>query len=130
MMAKHPFHDVAIVGAHNTRQARFLEGETSETVALQAIRGVLDDAGMTPKDIDGVVVSAGTLSSAHIIYQLGIKPAGRGAQPAIPIASIIDGAAAIATGQCQTVLIAWGEAGLYTDREATAPWTRSVAEFV
>ncbi|MEE9286196.1 MAG: OB-fold domain-containing protein [Dehalococcoidia bacterium] len=40
---KHPLHDVAIVGAYNTRQALRLDGSSSDSITLEAIRGVLDD---------------------------------------------------------------------------------------
>ncbi len=68
-MAKHPLHDVAVVGVFNTEQARVLEGHTSESITLQAIRGVLDEAGLKPSDIDGVSAGgggrSGTFGSAH-----------------------------------------------------------------
>ena len=44
----------AIVGVHNTRQGRRLDGETSRGLALKAIRGALDDAGLTLGDVDGI----------------------------------------------------------------------------
>jgi acetyl-CoA acetyltransferase len=36
----------------------------------------------------------------------------------------------VATGECTTVVVAAGGAALYTDRAATAPWTRPANEFV
>ena len=65
----------AIVGVHNTRQGRRLDGETSRSLALQAIRGALDDAGLNLEDVDGI--SAGPLSTA-LIYDLRIGPAWQG----------------------------------------------------
>ncbi len=49
-MATHPFHDVAIVGVHNTEQARVLEGHDARTVTLAAALGALADAGLCPRD--------------------------------------------------------------------------------
>ncbi len=46
------------------------------------------------------------------------------------ITSVLDAAALIATGQSDVVLMAAGGAGVYTDRTATAPWTRPAHEFV
>ena len=53
----HPFHSAAIVGVHNTKQSRNLaaEGWTSETITLDAVRGVMKDAGVTAKDIGAVM---------------------------------------------------------------------------
>ena len=46
-MASHPFHDVAIVGVHNTEQARVLEGHDSRSITLEAGLGAVADAGLT-----------------------------------------------------------------------------------
>ena len=54
-MAKHPFQDVAIVGIHNTAQARVLEGHDTRTITMEAALGALADAGLSPRDVDGVV---------------------------------------------------------------------------
>jgi hypothetical protein len=47
-MAAHPFHDVAIVGVHNTAQARVLEGHDTRTIAMEAGLGALADAASRP----------------------------------------------------------------------------------
>ena len=46
-MAKHPFHEVAVVGVHNTQQARVLEGHDSRSITFAAGIGAISDAGMT-----------------------------------------------------------------------------------
>ena len=46
-MAKHPFHDVAIVGVYNTEQARVLVGHDSRSITLEAGLGAIADAGLT-----------------------------------------------------------------------------------
>ena len=56
-MARHPFHEVAIVGVHNTPQARVLEDVDTRTITMQAALGALDDAGLRPDDVDGIVMS-------------------------------------------------------------------------
>ena len=73
----HPFRDVAIVGIHNTRQAKVLEGHDSQSIALEAALGAVDDAGLSPRDIDGVV---GGLAS-NFLYQSRIGPAWRSMSP-------------------------------------------------
>ena len=134
-MGKHPFHDVAIVGVYNTKAARRLEGYDSESITLEAIKGVLNDAGLSAKDIDGVSTSVMNkpttlVSSAHLTYLMGIKDAWVAPTGGQGIAAIIEAAEAIALGECHTVLIATGQAGLYTERDSTAPWTRPTHEFI
>ena len=50
----HPFRDVAIVGVHNTVQARNLPDHDSASIALEGALGALADAGLTPGDVDAV----------------------------------------------------------------------------
>ena len=127
-MPPHPFRDVAIVGAYNTRQARVLEGMTSRMVVLDAIRGALADAGLTIGDVDGVTISAGMESvSGRFVYEAGIRHAWTGS--ASGTTAVIEAAQAIANGLCHTALIAVGEASVYLDRDSTAPWTRPNNEF-
>jgi len=125
-MTGHPFRDVAIVGIYNTPQARVLEGHTSATIAHEAAIGAVADAGLTPRDIDGVI---GTGGATDFIYQHRIGPVWRSMSGA-GIPSVLEAAAAIAAGFATTILIAAGSAGMYTEREATAPWTRPGNEFV
>jgi acetyl-CoA acetyltransferase len=124
-MADHPFHDVAIVGVHNTKQARVLEGHDSRTITLEAGFGAVEDAGLSPIDIDGVVGVTGS----DFIYQTRIGPVWR-SMSQLGIPSVLEAAAAIATGMASVVLVSAGSAGLYTERASTAPWTRPSHEFV
>ncbi len=114
-----------IAGVHNTAQARRLPGETSRTLVLDAVDGVLADAGLTLDAVDGL--SAGG-EGAALIYDLGLGPCWQGSQ--FGLSMVLEAAAAIETGQADVVLIVAAEAGVYTDRAATAPWTRPETEFV
>lgn len=121
-----------IVGAYNTRQARTLDGETSASVTLSAIQGALADAGLLISDVDGLNVLPGLdyLNGTRSFgYLLGIPYfwAGRAAQGP---ASVLEAATAIEAGVCDTVVLAAGEAGLYTDKSTVAPWTRPPNEFI
>ena len=125
-MANRDLHRVAIVGAYNTAQARFLEGETSFSVTLDAVRGAIADAGLEASDIDGLNIRTGTggdpMSQRSWVHQLGGRPAWTGnAHMGVP--AVLEAAAAIAAGYCSTVVIANGQAGAYTERASTAPWT-------
>ena len=123
--SSHPFADVAIVGVHNTVQARVLPEHDSTSIALMGALGALADAGISPRDVDGVV---GT-DCAQIVLELGLGPCTRRpSQMGIP--ALLDAAALITTGQCEVVLIAAGGAGVHVDRASTAPWTRPANELV
>ena len=115
----------AIVGVHNTRQGRRLDGETSRGLAIKAIQGALDDAGLSLDDVDGI--SAGALSTA-LIYDLRIGPAWQGL--GFGVGMITEAATAIEHGMADVVVLVAAQAGEYRDHEATAPWTRPENEFV
>ena len=54
-----PKRQAAIVGVYNTEQGK-LPDRTSFSLQLEAIRGALDDAGMTLDDIDGLLPMSGS----------------------------------------------------------------------
>ena len=130
-MTDSPLHQVAIVGAYNTKVARHLEGETSLSVTVDAMRGALADAGIEGSEVDGVnvVASMEPAASTHFVHMLGGRPSWTGGA-LVGVSSVLEAAAAIAAGFCQTVVIANGQAGAYTARPSTAPWTRPSNEFV
>jgi acetyl-CoA acetyltransferase len=125
MRTSSPKRTAAIVGVHNTRQGRRLDGETSRSLALKAIRGALDDAGLTLGDVDGI--SAGALSTA-LIYDLRVGPAWQGL--GFGVGMITEATTAVEHGMADVVVLVAAQAGEYRDHEATAPWTRPENEFV
>ncbi|MBW2359319.1 MAG: thiolase family protein [Deltaproteobacteria bacterium] len=126
-----PFRGVAIVGAYDTRQARQLPGMTEAELVLDAVRGTLDAAGLAPTDVDGLNVSTWVtqISSRDVAQWFGGRPVWTGdSMPGID--ALLQAAAAIATGQCHTALVATAQCGEYTARESTVSWTRPTNEFV
>ncbi|MCF2527811.1 thiolase family protein [Yinghuangia soli] len=121
----HPYRDVVVAGVFNTAQARRLPGHTSASITVEAVHGALADAGLGLDDVDGV--SAADLS-ARLIHDLRLGPAWRGTQYGLGM--IAEAALAISAGMCDVAVVASGEAGIHTDRAATAPWTRPENEFV
>jgi acetyl-CoA acetyltransferase len=115
----------AIVGVYNTRQGRRLDGETSRALALEAVRGALDDAGLSLDDVDGI--TSGEHATA-LIYDMRIGPAWQGFN--FGLGMITEAAAAIEYGLANVVVLVAAQAGEYRDHEATAPWTRPENEFV
>ena len=124
-MSQHPFRDVAIVAAYNTLQARVLEGHTAFSITLAAARGVLSEANVAATEVDAVF----SKHAPELIYALGIGPVWNSNSKG-GIAGVVQAASLVATGLAHTVLLADGEAGVYTQRTATAPWTRPANEFV
>jgi acetyl-CoA acetyltransferase len=121
----HPYRDVAIVGIHNTVQARELPGYDSRSIAMEGALGALEDAGISPVEVDGVV---GEFAQDWIL-ELGLGPCTwRSGRAGIPM--LLDAAALITSGECEVVLVGAGGAALYSDRSATAPWTRPANELV
>jgi acetyl-CoA acetyltransferase len=135
-MSANPLHGVAIVGVHNTAQARSLPGETAESVTFEAIFGALADAKVRTSDVDGLNVTRGSgypVPAKNYVMDsyelLGPAPCWLGVSP-FGIDSIVEAATAVATGLCHTVVIANGQAGAYAAGSgATAPWTRPNLEF-
>lgn len=121
----HPFRDVAIVGAFNTPQARSLEGHDSMSIAVDGALGALADAGIGLDEVDGV---AGQFA-ADIVLGARMGPCSRKLSThGIP--TVLEAASMIAFGECEVVVIAAGGAAMYTERSATAPWTRPANELV
>jgi acetyl-CoA acetyltransferase len=131
IVMKSPYRGVAIVGVYNTKQARRLEGTTELALVLDAIRGTLASAGVEPADVDGLNVSTwvSQLNSRLVAGWFGARPVWTGSSSP-GVEAVLEAAAAIATGQCHTALIATAQCGEYTERESTVPWTRPTNEFV
>ncbi|MDA1062675.1 MAG: thiolase family protein [Chloroflexi bacterium] len=132
-MATRDLHRVAIVGVYNTAQARRLPNESSFSVTLDAVRGALADAGLRVADVDGLNITTGTGPGAQNqrewVHLLGGRPMWMGAQ-STGIPAVLEAASAIAAGYCHSVVLANGQAGAYTERASTTPWTRPSNEFV
>jgi acetyl-CoA acetyltransferase len=124
-VSAHPFRGVAIVGVHNTVQARHLPDHDSASIALVGALGALADAGISPHEVDGVVGP----SCADIVLELGLGPCTR-RPSSLGIPTLLDAASLITTGQCDVVVVAAGGAGIHLDHSSTAPWTRPTNELV
>jgi acetyl-CoA acetyltransferase len=123
-MPSHPFRDVAIVGVHNTRQSRFLDGYTSSSLQAEAALDLMRHLGLRRDDVDGIVGSG----VGELTYGLGLGPTWTSS--GLGISGLIMAANAIATGMAETVMVVDGSAGVHTGRDSTAPWTRPSNEFV
>ncbi|HEY8449599.1 MAG TPA: hypothetical protein VIL95_03885, partial [Bacillota bacterium] len=106
----------AIVGVGNTRYGK-LPGRSSYSLNLEAIRNALDDAGLTPQDVDGVLTKYPTsqfegLYAHRIAQRLGIYPkvaATIDQAGASNIGLIIYAVLAIEAGMCEVVVCSYGD---------------------
>ena len=108
-----PQRKAAIVGVYNTKQAKMLEG-TPWTLALEAIQGALDDAGLKHSDIDGLasmMYDASLTAQQQWAEQLGGRPITYTTH-GIAGALVTKAAAAIAAGLTNVVCIYFGNAGM------------------
>ncbi|MFZ0667226.1 MAG: thiolase family protein [Acidimicrobiales bacterium] len=121
----HPYHDVAIVGIHNTAQAIELEGHDAESIALVGALGALADAAIEVAEVDGVVGQF----AQETVLELGLGPCSRRPNM-LGIPAVLEAASMICSGECDVVLISAGGARLHRERSHTAPWTRPANELV
>jgi acetyl-CoA acetyltransferase len=108
-----PKRQAAIVGTYTTEQARNLE-RTSASLAVEAIKGALADAGLTPDDVDGVVPMGAGGEAPHRpemfwAAQFGGRPMSYG-EIGYPN-GVTKAALAIAGGLANVVVVFWGKAG-------------------
>lgn len=129
--------DVAIVGVGVTQQARRLD-TTSLAVSLEAAKLAIADAGLGKEDVDGIAARwpgpGGTVfqpGSADWAGLLGIHVNWIGDSYPQGIPAVLDAAAAISSGICDTVLITGGQAGVMNaEAGRVASYTRPNNEFV
>lgn len=125
------YNGVAIVGAYDTKQAKRLEGISEPELLLDALHGTLSSAGVAADQVDGLNVSTWVtgMHSRTAAQWFGGRPVWTGS--GVPgIEAVLEAAAAVATGQCHTALVAAAQCGEYTSRESTVSWTRPSNEFV
>lgn len=124
-MSPHPYRDVAIVGVHNTVQARRLPGVSLTALLTDAVYAACADAGVDVGSIDALVGQG----PAELAYDLGLGPVTRHFSN-LGIPAVRDAAHLITTGEASTVVVVAAGAGLLLDDGATAPWTRPTNELV
>src|SRR4051812_47368149 len=137
MSTRPPWSGIAIAGVGMTQQAPRLE-TNSLAASLEAAKLALADAGMTVQDIDGIEARwpgpGGTVfqpGSADWAGLLGIHVNWIGDTYPQGIPAVLDAAAAISAGLCETVLITGGQAGVMAaETGKVASYTRPANEFV
>ena len=121
----------AIVGVYTTEQARRMK-KSSFSLQLEALRGAVEDAGLTMSDVDGLCTMAGSdhlgaegeggakVAMAHQFWsaQLGGRPLNlvlHGAASAV----LPKAAAAVSAGLADVVVMFYGKSGVQTGPAGT-----------
>jgi acetyl-CoA acetyltransferase len=113
VIVRNPVKDqVVIVGVGTTPFARSLPGRTGPSLALEAARLAILDAGLTAADVDGISASAmayyGSAGANPLFLQeaLGIPETTWDATVAIPFPYLLSAAVnAVFSGACTTALV-------------------------
>src|SRR5881394_219393 len=103
---------IAIVGAAETTKLGVIPEMSQIQLHADAALNALADAGLKPKDIDGVATASNT--PTEVAYYLGITPTwvdGTSVGGCSFMLHVRHAAAAISAGLCKTVLITHGESG-------------------
>ena len=104
--------NAVIVGAAETDELGKIPDKSAMQLNAEAAMNALADAGLGIDDVDGLACAG--LSPIDVADYLGIRPTwidGTDAGGCSPIVHLRHAAAAIAAGQCSTVLISHGESG-------------------
>lgn len=127
--------DVAVVGVGQTQMARRVPRSTM-SVVLESVRLALEDASLSTTDVDGMAARwpgpGGTTflpGSSDWSKVLGVPLRWIGDTYPQGVPALLDAAAAIATGQCETVVVAGGQASIL-GQQAVAAYTRPDNEFL
>jgi acetyl-CoA acetyltransferase len=118
-----PSRHAAIAGVYTTAQGKRL-GRSEMSLKLEAIKGALADAGLTPADVDGLVPmessmhGPGAMYHMHWAEQFGGRPMGfMGIGQAS--GGLAKAATAIAAGMCEVVVLFWSNAGFQVGPRGT-----------
>lgn len=122
-----------IVGVYTTKQARDLSHRSGFSVGLEALKGALDDAGMTLDEIDGIASSvtgwppgrAGGPAGGNWAYQLNKEFKWVG--PGVGVAGTLEAARLINNGYLNAVALVLGM--VRPPNLLNAPWTEMHNEF-
>jgi len=132
------FEKAAITGIGETAHGRGLQQGSSLSLQMQASLAAIADAGLSPRDIDGVIpMASGAAVAEDFITNFGIQDLRFSATTpmggASCVAAIQAAAAAVAAGICRHVLLPIGRTGYSGSRIGARvhemPQFRTIGEF-
>lgn len=128
--------DVVIAGVYASQQARLIEDRTPMQLAIEVIRGALDDAGMAMDEVDGIAVdwpgpggAPGDFGSWARYFGGSLNWIGESLFSTAGVRGLAQAAAAIATGQCDTIVMGGGMAGTEARKRFATVSAGSAREF-
>jgi len=132
---KRALHDIAIVGVYTTQQALRIDREPL-SLCLEAAQGAMRDAGIEKSGIDGIcgrwMGPGGTAlhpGSPDWSTLLGIPLTWIGDSYPSGVPALMDAAAAIGAGLCNTVLVVGGQSRTRVAGGPVVAYTRPDNEF-
>jgi acetyl-CoA acetyltransferase len=127
--------DVAVVGVYATEQARRLPQRTSLDLAQESVLGAVADAGLEPKDVDGVAAdwpgpggAVGEAASWARVLGRPLSWVSDGLLDAAGARGVMKAAAAISAGLCDVAVVGGGLSGRF-GRGQTVGGAESFIEF-
>jgi acetyl-CoA acetyltransferase len=121
------FDGARIVGIYTTVQGRVLAPRTGFSLALEALQGALDDAGMTLDEIDGFGSRVYGYPEGDHYWSHQLKREWKWSDRSIRIGAILDAARLITEGYLNAAAFVFG--GVRPTQIAVAPWTESKSEW-
>lgn len=110
----------AIVGVYLTRQARTLLGRTSQDLVIEAVKGAIADAGLKPRDVDGVAVdwpgpggAPGDSANWAMYLQQPLSWVDSHFMDTAGVRGVLKAAAAVEAGLCEVAVVGSARAGSF-----------------
>lgn len=106
-------------------------GRSVVSLAVEAVRLALEDAGLAPGDVDGLLVNSGMMSGLdlHVQNQLGFRDLRllnhMNAWGATAASMVMFAAMAVLAGMAKTVVCVFADAPLVPDRRSAETYSRS-----
>ena len=103
--------DIVIVGASESENIGIVPDVSAMGLAIDSALRALDDAGLTPQDVDGI---AGTMHPAELALQLGTRPRyadGTNVGGCSYMLHVRHAVAALRAGMASVVMVMHGESG-------------------
>jgi acetyl-CoA acetyltransferase len=124
-----------IAGIYMTRQAKSLSGRNSQDVVVEAVKGAIADAGLTPREVDGAAIDwpgpGGAPADAAnwgMYLQQPLSWVDSHHLDTAGVRGVLKAAAAVEAGLCDTVVVGSGRAGPFST-DGSVPGANMNLEF-
>lgn len=124
-----------IAGIYLTKQAKTLPGRNSQDVVVEAVKGAIADAGLSPRDVDGAAIdwpgpggAPGDSANWGMYLQQPLSWVDSHHLDTAGVRGVLKAAAAVEAGLCDTVVVGSGRAGPFSS-DGTVPGANMNLEF-